>query len=64
MKESLTYKMLYYRYGEKLIYSGYPTGWDRARDCEIGHKDISFKHFREVYTSENWMLRVYEVLPQ
>ena len=62
MKNCLTYKMMYYRFGEVLIYNGYPTGWDRVRDREIGFKDIEFTKFREVYTSKNWMLRVYEVL--
>jgi len=51
MKNCLTYKMMFYRFGEVLIYNGYPTGWDRARDAEIGHKDIHFTKFREVYTS-------------
>jgi len=62
MKNSLCYKMMFYRFGEVLMYDNYPTGWDRARDKEIGHKDISFTKFREVYTSDNWMIRVYEVL--
>lgn len=64
MKNCLTYKMMYYRFGEVLVYNGYPTGWDRVRNAEIGHKDITFTKFREVYTSKNWLVRVYEVLEQ
>ena len=62
MANCLTYKMLFYRFGEVLIYNNYPKGWDRARDKEIEVKDISFTKFREVYTSKNWLIRVYEVL--
>ena len=30
----------------------------------IGHKDIEFTHFEEAYTSKNWMIRIYRVLPR
>ena len=64
MKESLTYKMLYNQFGSVLIYNDEPPGYDRARHGEIAHKDIQFKHFKEVYTSQQWMVRIYEVLPE
>lgn len=54
--------MMYYRYGELLVYSDQPLGYDKNREMEVGDSHIEFTKFREVYTSRNWMLRVYEVL--
>jgi hypothetical protein len=34
-----------------------------VRNAEIGHKGFKLKHFREAYTSERWIVRIYEVLP-
>jgi len=62
LRESLTYKFLYYRFGEMQIYRGYPAGYDYARGLEIGHKKFDLKYFREVYTSKTWAVRIYEVL--
>jgi hypothetical protein len=61
-KNSLGYKLLYYRYGEVQRLSDRPTGFDRARAVEIAHKDYHLTRFREVYTSHDWITRVYEVL--
>lgn len=63
-KNSLAYKMMYYRFGEVRTLSGKPLGFDRARSVEIGFKDIHFTKFREVYTSRNWMIRIFEVLEE
>ena len=51
MANTLTYKMLYYRFGEILTTIGEGAGYDRARNAQIAYPDISFKRFREVYTS-------------
>mmetsp|Transcript_23949 Transcript_23949/g.36691 ORF Transcript_23949/g.36691 Transcript_23949/m.36691 type:complete len:150 (+) Transcript_23949:1882-2331(+) len=48
---SLTYKMMYYRFGEIVVEQGRNPGYDRARDKYIGKTDIEFSKFREVYTS-------------
>jgi hypothetical protein len=29
----------------------------------IQHKGFKLKHFREAFTSERWIVRIYEVLP-
>ena len=59
--ETLTYKFLYHRFGEVETWQG--RGYDRPRETEIGVKDIHLKYFEEAYTSVNWMIRIYRVLP-
>jgi dolichyl-diphosphooligosaccharide--protein glycosyltransferase len=58
------YKLAYYRFHEVHTAQGKPPGYDTVRNAEIGHKVTSLKHFREAYTSERWIVRIYEVLPQ
>lgn len=60
-KNSLAFKLMYYRFGE-VQFHGTPPGYDGARQTELGEKDIHLKKFREVYTSRNWMVRIFEVL--
>lgn len=62
MKNSIMYKMSYYRFGEVRASWNSPGGFDRARNVEIGHKDISFTHMEEAFTSANWLVRIYRVL--
>lgn len=63
MKDSLMYKLAYYRFGEVRTRGDQPTGYDTVRECEIGMKDYDLKYFREAYTSDRWIVRIYEVLP-
>lgn len=63
LKESMTYKMLYYRFGEVLVYDDEPLGFDTERQAEIGYKNFDLKYFEEAYTSKNWLVRIYRVLP-
>lgn len=63
MKNCLMYKLCYYRFDEVTTAQGKPTGWDTVRNAEIGHKGFKLKHFREAYTSERWIVRIYEVMP-
>lgn len=57
------YKLCYYRFDEVSTAQGKPTGYDTVRNAEIGHKGFKLKHFREAYTSERWIVRIYEVMP-
>ena len=41
--------------------SSRPFGWDRARRVEIGDKDVELEYMEEVFTSKNWLVRVYRV---
>lgn len=63
MKNSLMYRLCFYRFGEVRTRSDKPSGWDTVRDAEIGLKKYDLKYFREAYTSERWIVRIYEVLP-
>ena len=63
MKDSLMYRLCFYRFGEVRTRSDKPSGWDTVRDAEIGLKKYDLKYFREAYTSERWIVRIYEVLP-
>ncbi|TVU35136.1 hypothetical protein EJB05_17007 [Eragrostis curvula] len=40
------------------------TGFDRARGYEIGKKHFKLTHFEEVFTTHNWMVRIYKLKPQ
>ena len=62
MKNSLMYRLAYYRFGEVKQRGDRPSGWDTVRDCEIGLKKYDLNYFREAYTSDRWMVRIYEVL--
>lgn len=63
MRESLMYKLCYYRFGEVRTQSDKPAGYDSVRSCEIGRKQYDLKYFRESYSSTRWLVRIYEVLP-
>jgi dolichyl-diphosphooligosaccharide--protein glycosyltransferase len=61
LKQSLIYRLSYYRFGEV----GDDTkGFDRVREAEIGYKDFKLKRFEEVFTSQNWIVRIFRVLPE
>lgn len=64
MKNSLMYKLSYYRFGEIVRGYGQPGGYDLARREEIGHKNIELEYVEEAFTSENWLVRVYRVLKE
>ena len=64
MKNSLMYRLCFYRFGEVRTRADKPSGFDTVRDAEIGLKNYDLKYFREAYTTERWIVRIYEVLPQ
>ena len=61
MKDSVMYKLSYYRFGELVTDDRGMTGFDRVRQTEILEKNIQLEHFEEVYTSVHWMVRIYKV---
>jgi dolichyl-diphosphooligosaccharide--protein glycosyltransferase len=63
MKNSLMYRLCYYRFGEVQTYNK-PPGFDSVRHVEIGDKNVKLRRFKEVFTSEHWIVRIYQVLPQ
>lgn len=56
------FKLSFYRFGELPTAYGKPTGYDTVRNVEIGDKTFKLTHFREAFTSENWIVRIYERL--
>lgn len=55
LKKSLMYKLSYHRFGQAT------KGFDFARKVQIGTSNIELKYFEEVYTTENWVVRIYKV---
>ncbi|KAG7665496.1 STT3 [[Candida] subhashii] len=59
MKNSLMYKMSYYRFAE--LFGG-RDGNDRVRNQQIpASSPIELNVLEEAYTSENWLVRIYKV---
>ncbi|ORY31629.1 Oligosaccharyl transferase STT3 subunit-domain-containing protein [Naematelia encephala] len=58
MKNSLMYKMSYYRFNE--LYGGQPAQ-DRVRGQSIPATGIQLDTLQEAFTSENWIVRIYQV---
>jgi dolichyl-diphosphooligosaccharide--protein glycosyltransferase len=63
MKKSLMFRLCYYRFGEVRTRGDQPSGYDTVRNVEVGLKNYDLEYFREAYTSERWIVRIYEVLP-
>ncbi|KAL3317093.1 Dolichyl-diphosphooligosaccharide--protein glycosyltransferase subunit stt3b [Cichlidogyrus casuarinus] len=61
MADSLMYKLSYYRFADLKVDPRGPTGFDRARNVEIGMKNIKLTHLEEALTTENWIVRIYRV---
>ncbi|VDC05188.1 unnamed protein product [Peniophora sp. CBMAI 1063] len=58
MKNSLMYKMSYYRYNE--LFGG-QSGQDRVRNQMTPRVGPTLDYLEEAYTSENWIVRIYAV---
>ncbi|KAF8638407.1 hypothetical protein AX17_002232 [Amanita inopinata Kibby_2008] len=57
MKNSLMYKMSYYRYSE--LFGG--EGTDRVRQQKVPRAGPTLDILDEAYTTENWIVRIYQV---
>jgi len=55
MKNSLMYKLCYHRVAE------ITQGFDHVRRQKIGVPQLQLSHFKEEYTSENWIVRIYSL---
>lgn len=58
MRDSLMYKMSYYRFHE--LFGGQPP-MDRVRKQRLPTKGPELSVLEEAYTSENWIVRIYKV---
>ena len=61
MKNSLMYRLCYYRFNEVRLSYQHPPGYDTVRNMAIDSKDIKLKYFSEAYTTSRWILRVFKV---
>ena len=63
LKNSVAYKLCYYRFNE-IVHdaSTAPSGYDQARNQDVGKKKITLRTMEESFTSENWLVRIYKVL--
>lgn len=60
----LAYKLCYYRFSEVIMDYNRPLGYDRARNAEMGVKNIVLTHLEEAFTSEHWIVRIFKVKKQ
>lgn len=58
MKDSLMYKMSYYRFNE--LFGG-RSGMDRVRGSQTASQSPQLDILDEAFTSENWIVRIYQV---
>lgn len=61
MRNSLMYKLSYYRFNEVQTSYNRPPGYDTVRNQNIGDITVKLNHFEEAFTSENWIVRIYRV---
>ena len=61
LKNSLLYKLAYYRFGELTTSQG--PGFDLARRTSIAHTKYKLSHFEEVFTSDRWLVRIFRRKP-
>ena len=57
----LAYKCCYYKFGQVQTDFSRPAGFDRAREREVGKKNIELSTIEEAFTSEHWIVRIYKV---
>lgn len=58
MKNSIMYKLCYYRFWEED--TGRGKGFDLVRNTKIGYSHYKLKYFEEVFTSQRWLVRIYK----
>ncbi|KAF9974055.1 oligosaccharyl transferase stt3 subunit [Actinomortierella ambigua] len=58
MKNSIMYKMSYYRFAE--LFGG-QGGYDRVRGARLPAQGPQLNVLEEAFTSENWLVRIYKV---
>lgn len=61
MKNSLIYKLSYYKTWDYEMNNTKTNGFDFVRGEEIGHQNYNLKFFTEAYTSDRWIVRIYKV---
>jgi len=58
LKESIMYKLSYYRFWDD--YSQRGKGFDHVRNQVVGHTHYKLQYFEEVFTSSRWIVRIFK----
>ena len=61
MLNCMMYSFSFYRFDETYTQRGQDRGFDNVRQSPIGRRNIKLNHFKEAYTTENWIVRIYSV---
>ena len=61
--DSLMVKLSYYRFHQVTAFQGKP-GFDQVRQIYVGREVNTLTYFEEAFTTKNWMMRIYRVLPE
>lgn len=64
MKNSLMYKLCYYKFDEVRSSHEHESGYDNVRKVSIGHKGFDLEYFEEAFTSNHWLVRIFRMLPE
>jgi dolichyl-diphosphooligosaccharide--protein glycosyltransferase len=59
---STLYRLAYFNFANVTSEYGKPPGFDRARREVISQDPFTLKNFKEVFTSQNWLYRVFKVV--
>jgi len=60
---AMFFKFCYYNFRKYRFRKDIPIGTDIMRGFKVGKMDFKLHYFEEAYTSSNWMIRIYKVLP-
>jgi dolichyl-diphosphooligosaccharide--protein glycosyltransferase len=63
MSQSMMFKFCYNNFKKFQFHPHVRKGTDIARQVEVPYLDIKLQHFEEAFTTQNWIIRIYRVLP-
>ncbi|OHS92951.1 Oligosaccharyl transferase STT3 subunit family protein [Tritrichomonas foetus] len=64
MTNSMMYRFCYNNFKRFQLHPSYPSGHDFIRMVKVPHLEtIKLTHFQEAFTSKNWIVRIYKVMP-
>ena len=61
-RESVLYRLSYYRFFQVKTKTNEPAGYDRVRMQKVPDRAVGkLSEFEEAYTSKNWLVRIYRI---
>ena len=61
MKNSLMFRLCYYRTHEVQMHPSVPMGYDTVRQTAVHPDKINLEYFEEAFTSSRWIVRIYKL---